>query len=115
MLARCFSNPLRLPLFALADIRHGRQWRYRYLVQLGVEPGVWFRELYLKVNRLSGYHGGLGPEFSFVRVTVPECLPERLEIISYANEYAFLYDGKHVSHGFQQGLILMTCWMRWGS
>jgi hypothetical protein len=39
------------------------------------------------------YQGGLGDPFSFIRVTIPECLPERLEIISYANEYAFLYDG----------------------
>lgn len=39
------------------------------------------------------YKGGLGAEFSFIRVTVPECLPERLEVLSYANEFAFLYDG----------------------
>ena len=39
------------------------------------------------------YKGGLGAPYSFMRVTVPECLPERLEIISYANEFAFLYDG----------------------
>uniref|UniRef100_A0A1Y1MMA9 Uncharacterized protein n=1 Tax=Photinus pyralis TaxID=7054 RepID=A0A1Y1MMA9_PHOPY len=46
------------------------------------------------VMPIENYHGGLGEDFSFIRVTVPECLPERLEIISYANEYAFLYDGK---------------------
>lgn len=45
------------------------------------------------VQAIGLYHGGLGERFSFIRVTVPECLPERLEIISYANEYAFLYDG----------------------
>ena len=45
------------------------------------------------VSRLGDYHGGLGERFSFVRVTIPECLPERLEIVSYANEFAFLYDG----------------------
>ena len=39
------------------------------------------------------YRGGLGAQYSFIRVTVPECLPERLEIVSYANEFAFLYDG----------------------
>ncbi|KAI1653875.1 fusicoccadiene synthase, partial [Daldinia decipiens] len=44
------------------------------------------------VSSIQGYKGGLGRLFSFMRVTVPECLPERLEIISYANEYAFLYD-----------------------
>ncbi|KAK3934317.1 hypothetical protein QBC46DRAFT_462691 [Diplogelasinospora grovesii] len=44
------------------------------------------------VHPVHGYKGGLGKRFSFIRVTVPECLPDRLEIISYANEYAFLYD-----------------------
>ena len=39
------------------------------------------------------YRGGLGARYSFIRVTVPECLPDRLEIMSYANEFAFLYDG----------------------
>ncbi|PHH62729.1 hypothetical protein CDD81_6717 [Ophiocordyceps australis] len=44
------------------------------------------------VHPLNGYKGGLGDPFSFMQVTLPECCPERLEIISYANEYAFLYD-----------------------
>ncbi|KAF2967118.1 hypothetical protein GQX73_g6441 [Xylaria multiplex] len=45
-----------------------------------------------QVGPIDEYYGGLGDHYSFIRVTVPECLPERLEIISYANEYAFLYD-----------------------
>lgn len=48
-----------------------------------------------QVCPLGEYQGGLGPLYSFIRVTVPECLPERLEIMSYANEFAFLYDGKY--------------------
>ena len=40
------------------------------------------------------YKGLLGTPYSFMRVTVPECRPERLEILSYANEFAFLYDGE---------------------
>ena len=44
------------------------------------------------VKPVKNYQGGLGP-YTFMRVTVPECLPERLEVISYANEFAFLYDG----------------------
>lgn len=32
-------------------------------------------------------------------VTVPECLPERLEVISYANEFAFLHDGQYRNLG----------------
>ena len=39
------------------------------------------------------FKGGLGPEFSFITVAVPECLPERLEIISYGLEYGFAHDG----------------------
>ncbi|KAK0614967.1 isoprenoid synthase domain-containing protein [Bombardia bombarda] len=45
-----------------------------------------------KVSPVHGYHGNLGKTFSFMRVCVPECLPERLETIAYANEYAFIYD-----------------------
>lgn len=45
------------------------------------------------VSQLDNYKGGLGADYSFVSVTVPECLPARLEILSYANEFAFLYDG----------------------
>ncbi|KAF2008685.1 terpenoid synthase [Aaosphaeria arxii CBS 175.79] len=44
------------------------------------------------VRPVTGYLGGLGVPYSFIRVTVPECLPDRLEVISYANEFAFLYD-----------------------
>ncbi|KAI4284883.1 MAG: hypothetical protein L6R38_001092 [Xanthoria sp. 2 TBL-2021] len=46
------------------------------------------------VGPLTNYHGTLGHRFSFIRVTIPECLPERLEIVSFANEFAFLYDGE---------------------
>jgi hypothetical protein len=45
------------------------------------------------VRTVSDYNGGLANEYSFICVTVPECLPDRLEIISFANEYAFIYDG----------------------
>lgn len=40
------------------------------------------------------YRGTLGPQYSFMSVAVPECIPDRLEIISYANEFAFLHDGR---------------------
>lgn len=45
------------------------------------------------VKPMASYRGGLGDRFSLMSVSIPECLPERLEIISYANEFAFLYDG----------------------
>lgn len=47
-----------------------------------------------RIGPVRNYKGTLGTPFSFMRVTVPESLPERLEIISYANEFAFLYDGR---------------------
>lgn len=46
------------------------------------------------VAPVKNYKGGLGPEYSFMTVAVPECLPDRLELISYANELAFLHDGE---------------------
>jgi hypothetical protein len=45
------------------------------------------------VAPLSNYKGGLGPSHNFMAVSLPECLPERFEVVSYANEFAFLHDG----------------------
>jgi hypothetical protein len=39
------------------------------------------------------YKGGLHPKYSALSVAIPECLPERLQIIAYAIDFAFLYDG----------------------
>ena len=49
------------------------------------------------VKPVQGYKGGIGERFSFIGACVPECLPERIEIISYSNEFAFLYDGEVLS------------------
>ncbi|KAF5684800.1 polyprenyl synthetase [Fusarium circinatum] len=38
------------------------------------------------------FRGGMGSVHNFICLTLPECLPERLEIVSYANEFAFLHD-----------------------
>ncbi|KAH6670533.1 isoprenoid synthase domain-containing protein [Halenospora varia] len=43
-------------------------------------------------HSVNGYKGGLSHPCSFVGATVPECLPDRFELLSYANEYSFLYD-----------------------
>jgi hypothetical protein len=45
------------------------------------------------VSPISNFNGGLGPIHSFMAVSLPECLPERFEVVSYANEFAFLHDG----------------------
>ena len=47
------------------------------------------------VRPLDHYRGGAAAKWSFVPVTVPECIPERLEIISYAFEFGFLQDGMY--------------------
>ena len=47
-----------------------------------------------RVAPVPSFRGALGPEYSFITVTIPECLPDRLELVSYANEFAFLHDGK---------------------
>ncbi|KAI1267820.1 fusicoccadiene synthase [Xylariaceae sp. FL1019] len=53
---------------------------------------------------VTGYKGGLGDPYSFIAVCVPECLPDRLELISYANEFAFLYDDKMESFDLKKDL-----------
>lgn len=45
------------------------------------------------VQPLEHYRGGLATKYNFMSISIPECLPERLCIISYANEFAFLHDG----------------------
>ncbi|KAK3345873.1 isoprenoid synthase domain-containing protein [Lasiosphaeria hispida] len=44
------------------------------------------------VSPLNGYRGCLHPGHSYVTILVPECLPDRLEIMGYATEFAFLQD-----------------------
>ena len=46
------------------------------------------------VGPIRSFRGGLAPKHSIMSITMPECEPERLEIISYADEFAFMYDGK---------------------
>ena len=72
--------------------------------------GDWSRS----VHPLTRYHGELGPRYHFVSVTIPECLPERLHIIAYANEFAFLYDGMHIFNIYYRVLTRnQTKWRSW--
>ena len=45
------------------------------------------------VAPLENHNGGLGPRYNFMAISMPECIPARFSIVSYANEFAFLYDG----------------------
>ncbi|KAJ4361011.1 uncharacterized protein N0V89_001580 [Didymosphaeria variabile] len=44
------------------------------------------------VAPLGEFKGGLDPTYPLMSVDVPECRPERLEMVAYGNEFAFLYD-----------------------
>jgi hypothetical protein len=46
------------------------------------------------VAPIGEFHGNLDPNLGFFSVSFPECRPERLEILSYSNEFAFIYDGE---------------------
>ena len=48
-----------------------------------------------RMGPLNHYKGSLGPDFNFIQVTVPKCLPDRLEILVYANGFGCLYDGSN--------------------
>lgn len=47
------------------------------------------------VHSLEDYKGGLGDRYNLMAICIPECLPDRLEVVSYANEFAFLHDGEN--------------------
>jgi fusicocca-2,10(14)-diene synthase/ophiobolin F synthase len=44
------------------------------------------------VGPLNNFHGCMS-KYNVVALAIPECLPDRLEAITYVNEFAFLYDG----------------------
>jgi hypothetical protein len=48
------------------------------------------------VGPIRNFTGCLSPRFNGIAVAVPECIPERLEVVTYANEFAFLHDGNYI-------------------
>ena len=57
------------------------------------------------VGKVENFTGCMGPRFNGIAVAVPECRPERLEVIAYSNEFAFLHDG--TIYVFVAGKVLM--------
>ncbi|KAL4867799.1 hypothetical protein BDV12DRAFT_209514 [Aspergillus spectabilis] len=51
-----------------------------------------------QVGPLGLYKGGLGHPWNGMSIAIPEALPERLGIVSYANELAFLHDDQGDEH-----------------
>jgi hypothetical protein len=45
------------------------------------------------VAPIENHKGGLSPRYNFMAISMPEYIPDRFGIVSYANELAFLYDG----------------------
>ncbi|KIK55681.1 hypothetical protein GYMLUDRAFT_248492 [Collybiopsis luxurians FD-317 M1] len=44
------------------------------------------------VSPVTEYRGSLGPVYSVTSVILPECLPDRIELVAYINEIGFLHD-----------------------
>ncbi|KAL3708899.1 hypothetical protein TMatcc_002687 [Talaromyces marneffei ATCC 18224] len=87
-LGLCSSLPLRVHKFAhLADKgarRAQEDWKRM-------------------VGPIKNFTGCLSPRFNGIAVAVPECIPERLEIVTYANEFAFLHDDILDNVGKEEG------------
>ena len=71
-----------------------RQSKYSYFEERGAIRAQRDWAKWVAPVPATGFRGSLGPRYNFLTLTVPECKPERLEIIAYANEFAFLHDGK---------------------
>nr|BCP56498.1 phomopsene synthase [Diaporthe amygdali] len=59
---------------------------------------------------LTSYGGNLGPKYNFTAVTLPECRPDRLEIVSYIMEFAFLHDDLVDTAQVDEALALNDTW-----
>ncbi|KAI9367408.1 putative geranylgeranyl diphosphate synthase [Aspergillus egyptiacus] len=68
-------------------VRYHKNWELEEIDCLRCQEH--WREL---VGPLGLYKGGLGHPWSGISIAIPEALPERLGIVSYANELAFLHD-----------------------
>ncbi|KAL4796622.1 putative geranylgeranyl diphosphate synthase [Aspergillus venezuelensis] len=63
------------------------------------------------VGPLGVYKGGLGHPWNGMSISTPEALPDRLGIVAYAYEFAFLHDDKHnddLQAGFEQAVSTGT-------
>ncbi|KAK0643758.1 isoprenoid synthase domain-containing protein [Cercophora newfieldiana] len=47
------------------------------------------------------YKGGLGHPYNSIPISIPECMPDRLNIVTYATEFAFLQDDAYEG-GFEE-------------
>ena len=85
--------------FGLCDGISLRNSSYGYLADMGSQKAQ--RDWGQHVGKISDFAGCMCPQFNMTSVTIPECLPDRLEVIAYANEFAFLQDGMSiiVKHG----------------
>ena len=86
-------DPSTYDNFGLCDALPLRASKFGHLADRGCRRAQddWTRF----VGKISGFIGCLSPRFNAISVGVPECLPERMEVITYANEFAFLQDGAY--------------------
>ncbi|KAF5591144.1 terpene synthase [Fusarium subglutinans] len=88
-----YSDEIDASRYETYDLDHGIPLRMHRDSAIEVKGALRARKDWTRyVRPVHGYKGGLADPFGFISVTIPEYRPERLEIVSYANEFAFLYD-----------------------
>jgi hypothetical protein len=88
-----FSNVTKCPEFEESGLCEGIPLllsKEATLADLGAVKAQedWRRQ----VGPIESYRGGMGPEISYIPAIIPECIPDRLEVIGYANEFGFMHD-----------------------
>lgn len=77
-LGLCCSIPLRVSNFD--HLANKGSWRAR-------------DDWKLFTGKIPEETGCLCHHFNFISATIPECRPERIEVLAYLSEYAFFHDG----------------------
>ncbi|EWG53945.1 hypothetical protein FVEG_12269 [Fusarium verticillioides 7600] len=89
----CYSDEIKAPLYETHGLGHDIPLRMHRDSLKEIDGALRAQKDWTRyVRPVHGYKGGLADPYGFISATIPECRPERLEIVSYANEFAFLYD-----------------------
>ncbi|KAL8792041.1 MAG: hypothetical protein Q9195_005382 [Heterodermia aff. obscurata] len=79
-----------------------RESKYGHLADKGSQRAQEDWNQFIGGTVLPGFGGCMSPRFNMTSVTIPECLPDRMEVIAYANEFAFLQDDVTEYMGVEQ-------------
>lgn len=97
-----FSKAIKCPEYEESGLCEGIPLLLSKEAILADLGAVRAQEDWLKhIGPLVNHRGGMGPEISFIPAIIPECLPDRLEVMGYANEFGFMHDD-HADAGDKQ-------------